>query len=251
MKILSLRSFRKNFIAFALTTTALNGQAAIIDFDTYFTDTSTSLSWLDVTATVNRSFNDISTQFGVGGEFEGWRYATGLEFNALLSSWTGIPAVIANRTITTGTSPSVDGLVTLFGSTLDNLWVERFGQTWDSRNGYAEGEGIDFTLGLLADPFETDASQRKVAAIWDNERNGTATDFYNIDHRQLRVTSSASDIGSFLVRGAIANNSGGSNGSSTGGTGGNNPVAVDEPKNYFLFVMGLVGLVFCRRRKHA
>ena len=244
MKILTLRSFRKNFIALALLTTALNSQAAIIDFDTYFTDTSTSLSWLDVTATVNRSFNDISSQFGVGGEFEGWRYATGLEFNSLLSSWTGIPTVVANRTVTTGTSPSVDGLVTLFGSTLDSLWVERFGQTWDSRNGYAEGEGIDFTLGLLADAFETDASQRKVAAIWDNERNGTATDFYNIDHRQLRVTSAAGDIGSFLVRGALANNGG-----STGGNGGDNTVTVDEPQNHFLFVMGLLGLFLCRRKR--
>jgi hypothetical protein len=223
-----------------LSLSALNAQAALIDFDTYFTDSESGLSWLDVTATVNRSFNDISNQLLAGGEFEGWRYATGSEFNSLLSNWTGIAPVLAGRTVTTGTIPSVDGLVTMLGSSLDSRWVASFGQTWDSQNGYSEGDGIDFTLGILADIFNTNSSQRKVAAIWDNERNGSALDFYNTEHRQLAITDAGSDIGSFLVRSFTSNNSG--NGPAT---------SVSEPNTIMLFSLGLVGIFLSRRKKSA
>ena len=39
-------------------------------------DTGTGLDWLDLPFTGGRSFNDISTRFGVGGEFEGFHHAS-------------------------------------------------------------------------------------------------------------------------------------------------------------------------------
>ena len=39
------------------------------------TDTITGLDWLDFTETINLSTNYVSSQFGVGGKFEGWRFA--------------------------------------------------------------------------------------------------------------------------------------------------------------------------------
>lgn len=39
-------------------------------------DTDQGLDFLDVTFSMNRSFNDVSGHFGVGGNFEGFRYAT-------------------------------------------------------------------------------------------------------------------------------------------------------------------------------
>jgi hypothetical protein len=42
-------------------------------------DTSTALDWLKLTETSNRSYNDVSTQFGSGGDFEGMRYASSQE----------------------------------------------------------------------------------------------------------------------------------------------------------------------------
>lgn len=39
-------------------------------------DTATFFGWLDVTVTQGRSYNDISSKFGAGQEFEGFRYAT-------------------------------------------------------------------------------------------------------------------------------------------------------------------------------
>jgi hypothetical protein len=42
-------------------------------------DTLTGLEWLDITYSLNRSYNDVSSQFGVGGYFQGFRYATETE----------------------------------------------------------------------------------------------------------------------------------------------------------------------------
>lgn len=39
-------------------------------------DTNTGLEWLDATQSLNNSYNYINTQFGVGGDFEGFHYAT-------------------------------------------------------------------------------------------------------------------------------------------------------------------------------
>jgi hypothetical protein len=49
-------------------------------------DESTGLKWLDLTATINRTFNDVSTQFDPGGDFEGFRYATNDEVINFFSS---------------------------------------------------------------------------------------------------------------------------------------------------------------------
>jgi hypothetical protein len=54
--------------------------------DSVTLDTGTGLKWLDVTISVNRSFNDVSGQFGTGGDFQGWRYATGAEVLNLIVS---------------------------------------------------------------------------------------------------------------------------------------------------------------------
>ena len=48
-------------------------------------DTVGGLDWLDLPLTTNRSVDDITAQLGVGGEFEGFRYATTAEITAL---WT-------------------------------------------------------------------------------------------------------------------------------------------------------------------
>ncbi|MFT6909178.1 MAG: hypothetical protein ACJAS1_005890 [Oleiphilaceae bacterium] len=229
----------KILVTTILSISALNSQAAIIDLDTYFTDTVSGLSWLDVTATVNRSFDDISSQLVTGGQFDGWRYATGSEFNSLLSSWTGVAPVLSDRTITTGTAPSVDGLVTLFGSTLDSDYIARFNVTFDNIIGQPEGQGLDYTIGILADFFQNDQSQRQVAAIWDNESDSSAIDFYNAQHRQSGIYDKRGETGSYLVRSGF---------SPSGNSGASE---VTEPKTILLFSLGLVGIFLSRRKKSA
>ena len=53
--------------------------------DTLTLDTDSSLLWLDLDLTAGRSFNDVNSQLVVGGEFEGYRYATRDE---VLQLWT-------------------------------------------------------------------------------------------------------------------------------------------------------------------
>ena len=86
-----MKSLVKKIIS--VTTLAIatsTATAAFIDHNTYLTDTDSGLDWLDVTESVNMSYDYVSSQFSTGGQFEGWRYATGDEFNALLAGLTGI-----------------------------------------------------------------------------------------------------------------------------------------------------------------
>ena len=46
-------------------------------------DTNTGLEWLDVDRSIGRAAIDVSSQFGVGGDFEGWRYADRSEVHTL------------------------------------------------------------------------------------------------------------------------------------------------------------------------
>ncbi len=62
--------------------------AEIIDNGRFTTDTDTGLDWLDVTETVNMSYNDVIKEMGIGGKFEGFRYATAEEFNTFVGHYT-------------------------------------------------------------------------------------------------------------------------------------------------------------------
>lgn len=55
-------------------------------------DTESGLDWLDITLTSDRSFDQISGQLGAGGEFDGFRHATGAEVHTLFEH-AGIPVI--------------------------------------------------------------------------------------------------------------------------------------------------------------
>ena len=59
-------------------------------------DTETGYEWLDLTESLNMSFNDVSAQLGPGGQFYGFRYATAEEVGDLFLA-AGIP--ILNETL--------------------------------------------------------------------------------------------------------------------------------------------------------
>lgn len=66
-----------------------------IDRGTYTTDTTAGLDWLDVTQTVNKSYNDVTSLFAT--DLNGWRYATHDDFVTLIghffdgSTYSGCP----------------------------------------------------------------------------------------------------------------------------------------------------------------
>lgn len=194
-------AIRKAFISLCSCILLAGGsQAAIIDRGDYLTDTISGLDWLDVTKTVNMSFNTVLSLLDPGDTYEGWRYATGDEFNALVSNYTGI-AVIGNYGPIDQEPDRIDGLVTMLGSTLDAYYISQTGKTWDANNGFDEGEGFDYTNGFIAD-----------TALGTN--NVFAALLYDIESSVIRLhddisqahTSSWSknyfskDTGSYLVR---------------------------------------------------
>lgn len=71
--------------------------ASLVDHDQYFTDSQSGLDWLDLTETQGMSFNYVSSQLGVGGEFEGWRYATSQDVEILLGNLGGVGPYTGSR----------------------------------------------------------------------------------------------------------------------------------------------------------
>ncbi len=108
---------RKFLIAALFFACSNTSQAALLDFGSYTTDTSTGLDWLDVTSTGNLPFDEVSAQFGPGELFEGWRYAT-------LSELLGFYASAGGPGTYNGFDPVhnswVPGLQALWGLTPDS-----------------------------------------------------------------------------------------------------------------------------------
>ena len=95
----------------------ISGDDAVFGPDSITIDTATGLEWLDWTLSTNRSYDDVSTQFGVGGNYEGWRHATAEEAVVLFQNAgiTNIDSDLSNpRTV-------VSDLVSLLGDTTTNL----------------------------------------------------------------------------------------------------------------------------------
>src|SRR5664279_2433971 len=75
-------------------------------------DPNTGLYWLDVNLSADRSYTDVSSQFGVGGNFAGYRYASGNEVNTLFSD-AGIITVPCNHCSGDGQFALYDSLITM------------------------------------------------------------------------------------------------------------------------------------------
>jgi hypothetical protein len=82
--------FKQQILAGSLALFSLFADAAIVSMDLrapgdglISLDTVSHLEWLDVKETRTYSYNEIRVQFGVGGDFEGWRHATLQEVTAL------------------------------------------------------------------------------------------------------------------------------------------------------------------------
>jgi hypothetical protein len=78
--------FWKFALAGIVLTISSSANAALIDFGEFTRDTDTGLEWLDLTESTGLSYNDVSSQFGAGGQFEGWAYASVVQIDSLFDS---------------------------------------------------------------------------------------------------------------------------------------------------------------------
>jgi hypothetical protein len=214
--------------------------ASIIDNGPYTTDTESGLDWLDVTLSIDRSYDDVSTQFGSAGDFEGWRYASGLEFEQLWNNISGVDESSpygAEFYDIDETTFSIDPYVAMLGDTYDAYIVGLGGPHTSSDHAWGgvdgDGKGIHQSFGILADSFydhDGVTINYYLAGAYD-------ADEYNVDDfgdstnaRAWAVLGgvSGASYGSWLVRGTIS---------------------VPEPSIIALFCLGLVGIGFARRRQ--
>lgn len=202
------------FIFLALCFSSVTN-AALINNDYFTTDTNSRLDWLDVSLTLNKSYYDVSSQLGSGGEFEGWRYATSAELNSLVLSVAEKP-----YSYSYGDFPT-----TYFGSSQLFELVELFGAVH-----FVEEGG--YTAGLLADgPTSFDSDYyHKVAWIVTNLNDvGGHKDYLQLTNGGFWHKLGSNSFGSYLVRDTAIS-------------------AVPLPSSILLFTPLLIGLVGLRRK---
>ena len=76
---------RKLFAAAILATYSIDASAVLVDNGQFTTDTASGLDWLDLTET---TYMSVSTAMLLvnGGSLDGWRIASGAEFDQLLTN---------------------------------------------------------------------------------------------------------------------------------------------------------------------
>src|SRR5262245_39376335 len=112
------------FAALFLVVGVASGQVLSADDPVYGVgsitrDMATGLDWLDLTLTQNRTVPDVVSQFGVGGQFAGFRYATSTEVFQFFTD-AGIPFIVttfATVTPSAANVPSVPDLMLKWGVT--------------------------------------------------------------------------------------------------------------------------------------
>lgn len=161
-----------------LSTTA---QADFVDFGDYLQDNTSGLQWMDVPGTKGRSWNDVNSHFGAGGDFEGWRFATRIELGALISNWTGI-------------EPNLDlGMTELEDDLIDGL-LQALGPTSQT----PEGDEVSIA-GFLFDAPSGSPERRYTAFLADDDSQVGRPDYVWLngnEHADWRQSAT----GSFLVR---------------------------------------------------
>jgi len=174
-------------------------------------DTNSGLEWLDLTVTRDRTPHDISNKFGVGQEFEGWRYATTAEVASLWNAAGG------DDNYYNGFSTANNGVFDTLSAYVGDLLCESIG--------CATGEGS--SLFITAD-FDID--DRILSLAWDNSRDSDSSteDFFRLEHA-LFITEFQHNhaAGSALVR----------------------ITAVPIPATIWLFISGIISITVLTKRK--
>ena len=147
--------------------------------DSITIDTQSGLEWLDLTKSTNLSADVVATQLGVGGDFDGFRYASIAELTELFGH-AGIPDVSFGPGAQTGPNfAPVSNLLSLLGVT-------------------APAGGFSQSSGLLADPSPFVPANRAVGILQADSNTNTGS----ADPVQASAPASSQFeiVGSFLVR---------------------------------------------------
>ncbi len=160
-------------------------QALTISADgTYTTDESSGLDWRAFAGTINKSYNEISSQFDVGESFEGWRYAT---FNEAI---TFISNIAASNNIT----PEVQAWSTNNIGLTDAVGYY-LGYTHTNN---ANQNGIYGLTGTLNHPPPIGTTAKSIYL-----QEGQGDELYSFNVNINSISTPAHWLGSYLVRNTV------------------------------------------------
>lgn len=178
-------------------------KADIIDNGAYTTDTLSGLDWLDVTESINKSYNDVIELLENNGDFSGYRYATADEFNTLISNYTGIPISQTQVRQVIDKPINTDKLMNMLGSTQSPAKRLR-GE--DIEKNYTDEQWarmLDSVTGITINGQEENGfSHISYSVLAKTQDFGTKVWHYsNADiNRYIDRNKADAEVGSFLVR---------------------------------------------------
>jgi hypothetical protein len=192
--------------------------AALIDHDTYSSDTATGMDWLDLTQTRGQSFDEVMSQTSAGQLLEGWRFATKAEIGQFWANAGGVAPF-------TGAAEGV------------NNWVGRLQALWGKTYPFiyaVNGHLVQGTIAMTGEASVTCATCNLTVYLLDNIdiSNSSTGDYAElVQANEAYRWQGQTPIGHALVRQATA--------------------PIPEPASVMLAIFGLVATAFSTRRKIA
>lgn len=186
--------------------------ADIVSIDSVFgsntvtQDTDTGLEWLDVTVTAGMSYSSVLAEMSVGGDLDGYRYATVDELDQLIANFGYTPVNGTCPELNTycdesiaGDSSLIENIIKMLGDTHDAYY-----DSIDAPYDY-DSSGAGYVYGLLAG----EDTMAQTAIILDSERvlrsDGSAykdnADKVSTSYGEQSYSAAFSSMGSFLVYG--------------------------------------------------